>query len=358
MSARTITSREMLRYQTCEQLLGCNNLTPQVRYDQARVAQCLRNFFFTATLHPDAAPVIDRGIISRTPAYSEPLVLTDLISMFEPEAGIEPNFQGLEVFEYGGQERSSGLDYFGLSGRVPQRYILKHEKNHSVVSSDVGALDRQGRYIGYVPRLLAPYQQLGFNYGALTAGILERPFLQVGLRSVRALTADNPYAHFSRSTEASLRRYIDGSVPETFFLEATLPLASFPAVGATAQIKTPQMERPLLVLGATSNVEGVQAELVDESKYYVFTSTDVPLNAQPQIPLYKSVPLSLWACNSDFRNYNIYNMWAVPHLLEPGTQFVIRITNGLTPDLLGAFTETILTRSEQPLRIVFLCRTV
>lgn len=477
--AKNFTARDMLRFQTCEQLEGCSRLTPAMRYDQAVIAQKLRNFFFTSTLQPSGSLDPNLRLLARTPAFSDAIVLTDIISMFDYPQSFTPLGSEfpipLEIFEYGGQERSYGLDYFGLTGRVAQRYIMKHEKNRSIAAGFVApnaVPDLQGRFVNHLPRLLTPFQQLEFDYTAFhptaatgtiqftgnpgdtetltvngvvftwllapavgtdiqiggsaaataantlavlqasidplltvarytsdfnpiiinvtfkipgtagnaftlsdTSAVVVTPatltggtsaaardnvnlFLQSGLRGVRALGADNPYSYFTASTDREIRDYISGTQPETFFLEATLPIASFPALGATVQIKTPQMERPLLVLGATSNVEGVQAELVDESKYYTFTFADKPISLVAGIPLYKAPPLSVWACNSDFRNPNTYNMWAVPHLLERGSQLIIRLTNGLTPDTTGTFTESIRTKSEQDARIVFLCRTV
>lgn len=471
---RNLNARDMLRFQTCEALLGCNQLTQELRYEQVRMTRRLRNFFFTATHHPVVNPLPNQRLLARTPTFSDPLIITEIISLFDFST-VDPQTLPVEVFEYGGRERSLGLDYFGLSGRVPQRYILKHEKNRSIEAGFVapaGEPDLQGRYIGYIPRLLAPFQQLEFDWTAyhpgfatgfiavgvanpangetltvngvlftfvnvlvnptdiligatgpetianifaelsasanpaitaatyeandsqvlitfgvsgpvgnaftlattavnvtlngatLTGGSLAAAtdavnlHLQSGVRSVRVLPNDNPYAYAGASNDAAIRNYIEGSEPETFFLEAVLPFPNFPAVGGTIQIKTPQMERPLMVLGASTNLEGVQADLVDESKYYQFTVADQPLTKQPLVPLYKSPPLSLWAANADFRNYNLYHMWAVPHLLDRGCQFVIKITNGLTPDTAGTFTEIARTKSEQYGRITFLCRTV
>jgi hypothetical protein len=369
MSQRTITAREMLRFQACEQMLGCSQLTPEMRYEQALTAQRMRNFWSTATLQPRQSIIgtpVNKDIITRSPAFSDPLILTDLINLYDAGfsigSGID-RFQ-MEVFEYGGEERSFGVDYFGLSGKVPQRYILKHEKNRSTRANPGGAVpdpqgDLPGRHIDFMPRLLAPYQQLEFRWNASGGTLVTtRFFLQVGMRTVRCLAEDNPYSYFTGATDRAIRNYIDGSTPETFFLEVQLPRANFPAVGATVEIRTPQMERPLLILGATSNVEGCQAELYDETKLYTFTFADIPTARIAGIPLYKAPPLALWACNSDLRNYNLYNMWPVPHLLESGTRLIVRLTNGLTPDEAGVFQETMLTRSEQPGRIAFICRTV
>lgn len=362
---RNLTARDMLRFQTCEQLLGYNQLTADERYAQARQAQQLRNFWFTATAFPDANGSPTNYATARTPTFSDPLVIADIISLFDLTTTLSiPLSFPLEVWEYGGLDRAVGLDYFGMSGPCQQRYLLKHEKNYSrLINNGVfpdDYIDLPPFYIGHVPRLLAPYQQLEFRWLDFGPDTLNNEIfsfcMQSGLRAVRALPADNPYSYFTTPTDADIKNYIANSRPETFFLEATLPLARFPAVGATVQIKTPQMERPLLILGAISNVEGVQAELIDESKYYVFTHVDPP---RAGVPLrFKAPPLALWANNGDFRNTNLYNMWPVPHLLERGAQLIINLTNGLQPDVAGVFQDTILTRSEQAARIVFLCRTV
>lgn len=366
MLERTLTQRDMLKSLACEQLLGYSQLSPEIRYAQARTAQRLRNFFFTATFQPRSASVVtatNARMLGRTPAYSNSMILADIISLMELTQARSQQFLAMELFEFGGQERSQGLDYFGLTGLIPQRYLLKHEKNRSIGLA-IAALDPvndlQGRYIAYVPRLLAPYQQLECEWrnGGGGGSATDELFIQTGFRAVQSLPPDNPYGYFTTETDKRIKNYIASARPQTFFLEATLPLANFPAVGLTAQMKTPQMERPLLVLGASSNIEGCQAELVDELKYYTFTDADEPIARIPGIPLYKAPPLALWACNSDLRNYNLYHMWAVPHLLEPGHQLIIRLTNGLTPTPLGVFQETMRTRSEQAARVTFICRTV
>jgi len=371
MIARNITSRDMLRLLTCEQLLGCSRLTPDMRYAQAVAAQQLRNFFFTATLQPYSVAFLFPGgtrLLARTPIFADPLLVTEIISLYDMEQSLSQQFLSLEVLEYGGQERSVGLDHFGLSGYVPQRYLISHEKNRSVQAASgtgLASFDLQSRFVGYVPRLLAPGQQLEFDWtNIVTAAHIEAPsttrlFLQAGLRAVRALLPDNPYAKFSTIADRQICDYIKGSSPETFFLEARLEFADFPAAGATVTIKTPQMDRPLLVLGASSNLEGAQAELRDESEYYTFTFADVPITQVPGVALYNAPPLALWASNSDLRNISTYNMFPVPHLLERGAQLIIKLTNGLTPNnTVGGFAETMLTRGEQAARIVFLCRTV
>lgn len=368
---RNFTARDMLRFQTCEALLGCNQLNAAERYAQASMAQKLRNFWFTATAQTTAdlapaPPVIPVSVVARTPTFSDPLVITEILSMSDIEVGSDATATGyfptLQVKEYGGPERSTGLDYFGLSGPMLQRLMLKHEKNFSIALATTlfGPYDDLHPFqIGHVPRLLAPYQQLEFRWFD-TVGNDEETEVnnQAGIRAVRHLAIDNPYGYFTPSTDADIKNYIAGSVPETFFLEATLRFEDFPAQGATVQIKTPQQERPLLILGATCNVEGVQAELYDESKYYQFTVADTPLT-RPVAARYKSVPLALWASHSDFRNTNIYNMWPVPHLLERGVALTIRLTNGTFPNSDGTtFSSTILTKQEQDARIVFICRTV
>jgi hypothetical protein len=386
---RNIQPRDFLKIETCEALQNCKILSNEERYEQARFAQQVRNAWFTATSSPIDVTGAGAGvnttnpIVGYNPTFSDPIIITDLLSMFDFKIN-DPLIATthwnnntprllLQIREYGG-DYSYGQDFFGLSSinTTGQEFITKYEKNRSArlgaaVPLDQNMWDRLGKHIDFVPRLLKPYQRLQVQWllnnfmPTLLAGVGVQISPQVGFRAVRVLKPDNPYSYFTTSVDRRIRNYIAGSKPETFFLDVQFPFANIPAAGLDAQaVKTEQNDRPLLILGAICNLQGVQADLYDESKYYQFTNVDTRIN-QPgaSAPAYKRVPLALWCPDSEFRNPNMFNMFPVPHLLEPGAQLRINITNGLQPTTTGnTFQLTASTPSGQDVRITFLCRTV
>lgn len=388
--AKNSTDRDMLRLMTTQQLRKAANLgegvslTPDERYTQARFAQQMRNFWFTAT----GAPLRNTNggaalsTFATTNTYAEALIITDILSHQDYK------FDTTNPLDWPGQAtnlsrfllrivRDSGAaygeDYFGLDGPVGQEFITKHEKNNAqgiptiTLAGATRLFDTQSKFLGLVPRLLAPYETLRAtwvtNVNNDFADLGNNAFSpQLGFRAVKALLADNPYSYFSERLDKEIKRYIAETVPETFFLELTFPFANLQARGANLQlvVETDQQQRPLLVLGACSNLEGAQARLEDRSKSYRFTSLDQQTWATLANlnPLYKDVPLNLWAPNTDMRATNLYNMWPVPHLLEPGATLRVTLSNGLMPNLVQVAQQAAATRNAQDVRITFLCRTV
>lgn len=371
--ARNTTAKDFLKIQSVEALDSIQALTGEERYAQAKFAQSVRNFWFTATGAPfsGGAPS-GPPFVGQTPRLSEPVVVADILSMVDyidqttgGAPGTEPPGRVLvQAQEYGGRHGAYGEDLFSLSSPTFQEFLFKHEKNRSTQGGALATLeDIQGKLLNFVPRLLEPYQNIQARWSfnpLLDQQLAVTP--QLGLRAVRSLAIDNPYTYLKVRADEAIKRYINGSNPTTFFLELEIPFAKFPVLGiGEAVFKTEQSDRPLLVLGACSNIEGAQARLYDESQYYDFTLIDQPINWPPKTPFYRYVPLNLWAPNTDWRTANLYNMFPVPHFLEPGAQLTVTIVNGYLVQFNaggGFFLQPIATRNSQEGRISFLCRTV
>jgi len=188
-------------------------------------------------------------------------------------------------------------------------------------------------------------------------------FPHVGFRGLRVLQESDPYATLDNLATRSITNYINGANPETFFLEVKTTLASLGAIGTgSVDLRTAQQDRPLLVLGAASNVDGCQIRMSSEKDYYQFTYQEKPAAMQfPDAATYHDPPLMLIAPNTDYRNTSLFNMWPVPHLLEAGDSFKIKLSNGCLPgdaSNTGTLTQAANTRGEQDVRITFICRTV
>lgn len=380
--SRNITSRDFCKLLTCEQLLKTSQLPASVRYEQARFAQSVRNFWFTATgqqivvatsLTPQGQPIS----IASTPRFSEPVIITDVLAMVDYKYNDDlveytraPNLPrfNLTMTSYGGESKSLGEDFFGLTGPVGQEYITRWERNDSIgilTSLPQRLLQPDAKLLPFVPRLLAPYETIQIGFQSLTQPSVAPPFEfawnpQLWFRAVRVIREDNPYRYFSNTLERRIQNQIRGAVPETFYLDLEFPHANLPVLnGPAVTVKTPQMDRPLLVLGASCNVEGLQADLWDDSKYYQFTHLDEPL-ASPKF--YQAPPLNMWCPRVEHRNNNSFNMFPVPHLLEPDAMFRLELFNGLNPQLAaappGSFVQEADTENNQPVRITFICRSV
>lgn len=365
---KNTTAKEFFKAQCIEALDHKAALTIEERYQQVKFAQRVRNFWFTATSPPFSATGDYGPRIAATPRLSEPVVITDILSMFDYTDSTSFGVPGLEppgrillqVMEYGGKSGAYGEAFWGLSAPTFQEFLVKHEKTNSQTALSTIA-DIQGKLLNFVPRLLEPYQALQVTFDpntALDLQLLAQP--QLGFRAVRALPLDDTYAYLKQRADVSVNNYVKGSNPVTFLMELQIPFAQLPTLGKTAVFKTEQNDRPLLVLGACSNIEGAQGGLYDEAQYYNFTLIDQPLNYPNKTPFYTDVPLSLWAPNTDFRTANLFNIWPVAHFLEPGAQLRVTLTSGLIAQFDpagGFFTQSLATRSSQAARITFLCRT-
>jgi hypothetical protein len=381
---KSLTARDFLKFKSSDLLAAGTGKVPALsadeRWQQAVFAKTVRNFWFTATGEPSPtsgglAPV--SYITAETQRFAEPIIVTDLLSMFDykltdPLSSAMVSRYLLQITRYGSHDASTGIDLFGLTGLVGAEFITKHEKNRSTtvqsaVPPGTGVFDTQPKYLPFVPRLLEPYDflQARWEMNPLITGqntSFEGWYPQLGLRAVRVFAVDNPYRYIQKNPAKRIKDYVAQNEPETFFLTITFPFSKIPALNAPPlDVRTPEMGRPLLVLGAATNLEGVQSALYEDASYYNFTSLDPRPKAVSKVPAYTYVPMSLWAANTDFRNTNMFNMWPVPHLLEPGAQLSLKIVNGLATffDAAGGFFQNIAsTRNSQDVRITFICRTV
>lgn len=371
MIKKNLTSRDFLRIRSSELLNSAIALTNEERWQQAVSAKTTRNFWFTASSFPFTSGVGTAVKIgAETPRFAEPVIVTDVLAMFDYKFHVDTASamqarNQLQLKRFGSDGASNGEDLFGLTGLVAADFITKHEKNRSQAIMLTGVADpvddTQPKWLPFVPRLLRPYDflQAEWQYNNGTLSKEDAWMLQLGFRGVRVMQVDSPYRYILEGPATQIKNYIAAMRPETFFLEIDFPFASLPAPGVGPfVVKTPQMGRPLLILGATSNLEGVQCNLYEEGSYYRFTYLDqrpAPDEAPTTAP-----PLSLWCPDSDFRNTNLYNMWPVPHLLEPGAQLRLELTNGLipTPTLPEVWQQVAKTRSSQNVKITFVCRTV
>lgn len=359
---RNLTSKDFFRLLSSQWLTGSNQLTAEARYEQARWVQRCRNFFFTASCPvPTAIPVgnvYPGKLIGMTSRFSDAVILTDALTMVDRGTGGATTASPLlEVFDIGGERNAYGDDYFGLSGPVPHEYLLKHERNADVTAAAAVLPDRPAKWLGFIPRILKPNQVLRVEYSSVPS---DYPQLQIGFRGLRVLEKDNPYQYLSTDEDTRLRRYIAQVDPQTFFMDVTVPVATVRAATLNpVKLRTPQQERPLLILGATCNLQGAQGALYDESKQYRFDLPDTPLDLTQSVRQgYRAVPLNLWAPNSEMHNPDTYNVFPVPHFLAPGSVLRIELTDGLMPDNAGANLQRSVTPSSQDVRITFLCRTV
>lgn len=378
---KNLTATGFFKTHVCDALneaLNCADrgpaLTAAERYAAVMEAKSARNFWFTsyiAGMELDNAANNARAI-SFTPRFSQPLILTDMLSMFEQ--GLRPSVREflISITQYGGEGAAYGENYFiTLTAPIMTRLLIKHERNriNNLVGSG-GALDISELYdkqVGFVPRLMRPYETLKIAYTETPDDTtIRQVYPHLGFRAVRVLRTDDPYTGFTAQTEKSVRDYIAGSEPETFFVEVRTTLASLGALGAMLDLRTPQLDRPVLILGAACNVEGLQARLTDELEPFQLTYQDKP-NIWPapagrgfafQQATYTDPPLVLWACNTNYRNVNPFCMWAVPHFVAPGNTLKISVTNGCLPQPNNFLTQTAATRNSEDVRITFLCRTV
>lgn len=369
MACKTLTDRDFLKLLACETLTGQKYLTPEQRYAQACWAQRYRNFFFTATGQSIGLIVgaVSSAIVPPVPGFADPIVITDLISQFDMQVKVAAAANNatrflLQIQQYGGSGKAYGKDFFGLSSPAPAEFIAKFEKSST---GNLLTTQPESKWLQFTPRMLESYETFHVTWTLQFAPGVDanrRLTPQLGFRAVRALKADNPYSYIRDLADREVRNYINGSDPETVLIEINFPFANIPAAGSHVPlvVQTDQQQRPLLVLGAATNLEGCQGDLFDESEQYQFTNVDaVRLIPAVANAYYDAPPLSLWAPNTDFRTPGLYGMWAMPHLLLPGASLKVKLYNGLWPSVNAPLWGSVATtRGSQNARIVFLCRTV
>lgn len=357
-------------------------LSSEDRYAAVLQAKRLRNFWFTSNIIQGGAPIttntrlLDAGnfVVSETitARYGVPIIVTDILSLFElywqqDATGGQPLiFTKLQ--RIGGEDNATSVNLFNSTVPLISYLTIKHERNRKVILQDLGDT-RDINELGdkdfpIVPFLLRPYEALhSVHYIPTTYYLqvdevtLKAPHL--GVRGFQVLAPDSPYASLSALAETQVRNYIKTAEPETFLMRVTFPFSDISAgFGLFKDVRTPQQDRPLLILGCASNLSAASARLEEDSgSRFRFTSAnDLP----------NEIPLSLFAGNTDFRNENLFCKWPVPHFLEPGAMLRMRVINGAfptypnangTPFAPGAGSVLATTRNDQNVEITFLCRT-
>lgn len=195
---------------------------------------------------------------------------------------------------------------------------------------------------------------------------------EADFRAVQVLNAADPYGQLCGRLKSQVCNYIKGYDSETFILDLEIPTANLPAATATIAYTTPLQERPLLIYGIATNINGAQIALRDPSVQWDFAIDPKPptiaINNGAVVPgaypALRGVPINVLCGNGDLTMHEAYHMLPVPHLLEPNTGLTVKLTNGLRPTGVGgAYAQSIDTNNNQGHstgngHIAFLCRTV
>lgn len=225
---------------------------------------------------------------------------------------------------------------------------------------------------------MRPGQIFQVNWEILDLGSMPGPRTafcpEVDFRALRVLAQDDKQGQLCDSLLKSVCAYIERYNAETFILDLAIPIASFPAAGLTGTFTTPLQERPLLIYGIGTNINGAQVTFRDNSLRWEFVVPPIPprqaiVAGAPVAGVYPAgnatgIPLNAVAANGDGTINEAYNMLPVPHLLEPNTALTFRLTNGLRPDgTTGAYQQAMNTTSNSGHstgggHIALLCRTV
>lgn len=367
-----LTAQQNFRHAINKQL-GAPGLTADMRMADAIKARRCRNLFFTAM-----APVISKAacpadvrVQAQTRPFGTPLIVTDILNFSEPlRHGFFPGviWELMRVFTSGVGYQE---DFFGAGNFLCSLFTLGHYQSNGVADTDAPSTKQH-----FIPYLLRTGQILQFNWELLDYAAIpgvESAFNgEAHVRALRVLEADDKLGDLCGILRSQVCAYIERYDPETFILDLSIPTADLPAAGATRSYTTPLQERPLLVYGIGTNINGAQVTFRDDGLRWEFCITPtVPGQAivagAPALgnyPAIAGIPLTAVACNGDATIHEAYNMLPVPHLLAPNTALTFRLTNGLRPDgTTGAYQQSINTNSNSLHstgggHIALLCRTV
>lgn len=368
-----ITPRQALRYAIDKQL-GGPGLTPDRRMAEALRARRCRNVFFNAV-----APVVDSGtalpdtiVAAQTQPFGNPVIITDILNFDEPYVtGFYPGviWQLLRIFTSGVGYQE---DFFGAGNLLCSLFAVGHNQSNVVANLDAPSIRQH-----FMPYLMRPGQIFQANWELLDVGSIPGARTAVcpelDFRGLRVLKADDPRGQLCDSLLKAVCSYIDRYNSETFILDLHIPIADFPAAGALRTYTTPLQERPLLIYGIGTNINGAQVTFRDDASRWEFVVPPVPPRqavlagvltpgVYPQIA---GVPLGGFVANNADATVNeAYNMLPVPHLLEPNTALTFRLTNGLRPDGTTGANQQVMNTTSNSLHstggghIALLCRTV
>lgn len=365
-----ITPQKSLRYLINQRLNGGAALPASERWRDALIARRCRNLFFGAM-----APVVygtppteaDIIVQAQTQPFADPVIVTDILNFTE-----KPLFDGQYMASVRTLMRlfTTGLgaqeDFFAAGNFTNTIFTLGHYQT----SDDI---DGASYKIEFAPYLMGPGQTFQAQWELLDYIVTTHPYNgEIHFRALQVMKQEDPYGQLCGTLKDQVCNYIERYNSETFILNVELAIADFPTAGNTVTLRTPLQERPLLILGVATNINGAQVQMRDDSiKWNFVASPVVPTravnNGVPTAGVYPRIvglPLSVLAANSDLTLHEAYNMLPVPHLLAPGASLKIDLTSGIRPiGSAATFDQTMNTLSTLgistgPGQISFLCRTV
>lgn len=344
----TTTGRQAFRY-AIEKTLGNGGFTVQRRTDEVMLARRCRNIFFNA-LAPEVgrtgAGVVPNTIVeAQTQQYGFPIIVTDVFNyagnLLNLSYWQNPNFL-VRLFT---TEDSAGVDFFGSDNLTDVVQTLTHMRN----SFSPTIVDGPSNQCRFMPYLLRVGQTIRARWNILSftsPGTVFWVCPELDFRGVTVLPERDPYACLTGRVYDTVCEYIATSEPETVILDLTVPAVSLSGtIGEAREFATEPQQRPLLVYGIATNINGVQLQIRDLATQWQFCSvgpqSTVAMSAGVPVPfigpsLQGGVPIYLGASNSELTNRDAYHMLAVPHFLEPNNSLVFRLTNGLRPNAVTA----------------------
>ncbi len=365
--------KEAFRHLVNRELSGGGEGVPMnARFADAVKARRCRNMFWSAM-----GPVISQsgGVIpadtivqAKTKPFANPVIVTDILNFDEPVTGgfyFGVVWQMIRLFTSG-----AGLqqDFFGAGNLTNSLMSLGHYQSNTTADTDAPSIKQH-----FVPYILQPNEIFEIAWEFMDVGVIrEQVNPEIDFRGVQVLSPKDAYGSLCGKLKEQVCNYIKRWDTETFFLTRKLALADFPAAGATVTLNTEIQERPILILGIATNINGAQMQLFDNSVFWRFcvpptvpqTVVNGGVSGAGNYPSMPSLPINTLTGNSDLTLHEAYYMFPVPHLLAPNVALQIELTNGLRPDgLTATFTQTMNTtnnfgRSTGEGYITFLCRTV
>lgn len=372
------TGRQAFRY-AIEKILsgGDGGFTAARRMNEAVLARRCRNIFFSA-IAPEvgstAGPAPDTIVDAQTQPFGFPIIITDIFNYSGNLLNLTywqgPNFL-VRLFT---TEDAAGVDFFGSDNLTDVVQTLTHYRN----AFSPTITDGPSNKIHFCPYLLKVGQLIRARWNVLNFVGPGNTFWvcpELDLRGVVVLPERDAYSTLCGRTYDAICEQIAGHEPEPVILDITVPATTF--VGGTPQtveFVTEPQQRPLLIYGIGTNINGVQVQLRDLATQWQFCGvgpqSNIAFDAGAPIAfagpsLQFGVPIYLVANNSEITNRDNYHMLAVPHLLEPNNTLAFRLTNGLRPNAVtpGLYQQVYNTNGLFGLgngegRISLLCRTI
>lgn len=368
-----IGSKEVFRHLVNRQLLGGQGVPPASRFEDAVKARRCRNLVFNAMgpVVTDTGGAIPADLLvqAKTQPFASPVIVTDILNFDEP---VRSGFyfgvvwQLVRLFTSG-----AGLqqDFFGAGNLTNSLMTLGHYQSNATLNTDAPSIKNH-----FIPYILQPNEIFEINWEFMDVNVARSQVNpELDFRGIQVLGANDVYGQLCGKLKEQVCNYIKRYDTETFYLTKRLAIADFPAAGATVTLNTDVQERPLLILGIATNINGAQFQLYDNSVFWRFavpptvprTTVNGGVSVAGTYPNIVSVPINVLSANSDLTFHEAYYMFPVPHLLAPNTALQIQLTNGLRPTGLApaGFAQTMNTtnnegRSTGEGYVTFLCRSV